>query len=79
MPQLDEALSAATEEGGGEGWTPGDTIYWGPAGLGEGETFMVMQGIEYNHLTCAHELKLRRLNVLCCKGEANPVHSSINH
>ena len=36
MPQLDKVLSAATEEGRGEGWTPGNTVYWRPGGLGGG-------------------------------------------
>ena len=36
VPQLDKVLSAATEEGRGEGWTPGNTVYWRPGGLGGG-------------------------------------------
>ena len=32
MPQFDKVLSTAAEEGRGEGWTPGNTIYWRPGG-----------------------------------------------
>ena len=87
VPQFDKVLSTATEEGRGEGWTPGNTIYWRPDGLGggngegdnnfDGDDARWQRWLYHKYLTCAREWKLRRKNVLCCRGEANPVAAAL--